>query len=88
MYPGTVDELDSTNSAEIYDETGAELAELVEDVAEHEAQANGVRRPECELEVGVELQVGDNQSWKVQESKQTNIKIEPTIVEGKIRMSI
>ena len=49
---------DSTNGAE----TDDELAELLEDVAVHEAPVNGVRRPECELEVGVELQVGDNQS--------------------------
>jgi len=75
---------DSTNGAE----TDDELSELVEDVAVHEAPVNGVRRPECELEVGVELQVEDNQSWIVQESKQTNIKIEPAIVEGKIRMSL
>ena len=80
--------IDSTNSAEIYDETGAELAELVEDVAEHKAPVKGVRRPKCELEVGVELQVGDNQSWIVQESKQTNVKVEPTINEVEIRMSL
>ena len=43
-------------------ETDDELSELVEDEAEHKAQANGVHRPECELELGVELQVGDNQS--------------------------
>ena len=66
----------------MYSGTDDELAELVEDMAEHEAQANGVHRPECELELGVELQVGDNQSWMVQESKQTNVKVEPTMVEG------
>ena len=49
---------DSTKVAE----TDDELAELVEDMAEHKAQANGVRRLKCELELGVELQVGDNQS--------------------------
>ena len=75
---------DSTNVVE----TDDELSELLEDEAEHKAQANGVHRPECELELGVELQVGDNQSWRVQESKQTNIKVEPVIVEGKIGMSI
>jgi len=76
MYSGTVDE----------------LAELVEDVAVHEAPeamvsgGQSVRVPvgdPCvELEVDVELQVVDNQSWKVQESKQTNVKVEPTMVEG------
>ena len=49
---------DSTNGAE----TDDELSELVEDVAEHKAQVNSVHRPKCELEVGVELQVVDNQS--------------------------
>ena len=49
---------DSTNVVE----TDDELSELVEDEAEHKAQAIGVHRPECELELGVELQVGDNQS--------------------------
>ena len=75
--------IDSTNSAEIYDElstevasmysrTDDELAELVEDVAVHEAPeamvsgGQSVRVPvgdPCvELEVDVELQVVDNQS--------------------------
>ena len=49
---------DSTNVVE----TDDELAELVEEVAVHEAQAIGVHRPESVLEVGAELQVEDNQS--------------------------
>ncbi len=49
---------DSTNGAE----TDDELSELLEDEAVHEAQAIGVHRPECVLEVGAELQVEDNQS--------------------------
>ena len=49
---------DSTNVVE----TDDELSEPVEEVAEHEAPVNGVRRPKCELELGVELQVVDNQS--------------------------
>ena len=49
---------DSTNGVE----TDDELSELLEDEAEHEAQAIGVHRPESVLELGVELQVGDNQS--------------------------
>ena len=74
---------DSTNSAE----TNDELAELVEDEVEHEAPVRSIRRPKCaldpvgdlcaELEVGVEncKYVSINLERKVQESKQTRVKV-------------
>ena len=67
----TDDEL-STEVASMYSGTVDELAELVEDEVEHEAAVRVICRLKCaqdpvdeqcaELEVGVELQVEDNQS--------------------------